>query len=306
MSSISDKETNELFERSLKSLDPNYTQLLRIKPYDEMVGFQNIKSHKFKIRILKKILSPALKLFLKINEDYYKQKTVVDAHILNDLQEVKRSINDMEIVFDQKQYETHKLLDNFKKEIIYEIIQIGLKGKDGNPLEVVILNPEKVKRLNKINIGSGTDIKNDYINVDHRSLEGVDVVADVSALPFDENTIEEIFASHVVEHFTERKIEQILKHWYSLLIKNGKMIIIVPNIHDMASRMVRGEISWDQFRSVALGGQDYESDYHFNLFSVDSLEGLIKRVLPDSRIKINNPSRRNGEAFEVEVVVTKI
>lgn len=57
----------------------------------------------------------------------------------------------------------------------------------------------------KLNLGCGRNILSDWINLDYIKLPGVDVVADLNrcaeiALPFEDNSIEEFFASHLIEH----------------------------------------------------------------------------------------------------------
>ena len=57
----------------------------------------------------------------------------------------------------------------------------------------------------RLHLGCGTTIRPGWINLDRSRLPGVDVVADLDAcartpLPFADDSIEEFFASHVLEH----------------------------------------------------------------------------------------------------------
>lgn len=54
----------------------------------------------------------------------------------------------------------------------------------------------------KLNLGAGHDIKPGFINVDLTQGIGIDKVVDLNKypLPWDNNSIEEIYASHIIEH----------------------------------------------------------------------------------------------------------
>jgi len=54
----------------------------------------------------------------------------------------------------------------------------------------------------KLNLGCGRSPMEGWVNVDSVALEGVDVVADLEEgkLPFEDESVDEIHASHVLEH----------------------------------------------------------------------------------------------------------
>ena len=61
--------------------------------------------------------------------------------------------------------------------------------------------------LRRLHLGCGRDIREGWINLDSRSLPGVTVVADLDAcartpLPLADNSIDEFFGSHVLEHLS--------------------------------------------------------------------------------------------------------
>lgn len=65
-------------------------------------------------------------------------------------------------------------------------------------------NPEQME-LNRLHLGCGRTILKDWINLDFVALKGVDVVANLDTcaevpLPFEDNSIEEFFGSHLIEH----------------------------------------------------------------------------------------------------------
>ncbi|PIP26896.1 MAG: hypothetical protein COX30_04730 [Candidatus Moranbacteria bacterium CG23_combo_of_CG06-09_8_20_14_all_39_10] len=58
--------------------------------------------------------------------------------------------------------------------------------------------------MKQLNLGCGKDIRKGYINLDMYPLEGVDVVADIEKkLPFENDTFDEIFTAHVLEHMAD-------------------------------------------------------------------------------------------------------
>ena len=81
----------------------------------------------------------------------------------------------------------------------------------------------------KLNMGSGPDVKAGYVNADLVALPGLDVLCDLShrPLPFRDNTFEEIFMSHVLEHVpdTVRTMEEI----YRIASPSAEVIVKVPH-----------------------------------------------------------------------------
>jgi len=335
MAELKQSDIGAIVKRSLDSLSDSkvivqegsdLSTVLRVKPYSELIGTYHFTSTNLLIRVLKKPLTLLVIIFRKVFQSFLDQMTQIDRYLIEELASISKQldvvkgrtvesleehINDsINHKLDEKIQETHILIDRFKREINFELVELQKGGvgavgqKDRKPVAKII-NPAKVKKLNKVNVGAGVDIRADYINIDHRELEGIDVVADVLDMPFQRETLQEIFASHVVEHFIQRDFEKILKYWFSLVREGGVLHFILPNIEDMAKKYAEGDLTWEEFRSVALGGQDYASDYHFNHFSLRSMQELVHEVLPDAKFKVIEASRRNGECYEMEVLVIK-
>lgn len=156
----------------------------------------------------------------------------------------------------------------------------------------------------RLNLGCGHIALPDYINVDVRDLPGVDVLADIGELPFEEHSVEEIYSAHLIEHFPlETMRRSLLPHWRSRLRPGGKFRAVTPDAGAMVQAAASGTMSFEDFREVTFGAQDYHGDYHFNLFTQETLQELLwKAGFRD--ISIPFAGRRSGKCFEFEIAAT--
>ena len=142
-----------------------------------------------------------------------------------------------------------------------------------------ILAPDKVEKARalgiRLNLGCGHVPLDGYINVDRRELPGVDIVSDVGNLPFEELSLAEIFSAHVLEHLPQQRLRRLLPYWRSLLGPKGIFRAVVPDGEAMLAGIAAGSYSFEHFREVLFGGREYEGDFHFNLFTPDSLSNLL-------------------------------
>lgn len=83
----------------------------------------------------------------------------------------------------------------------------------------------------KLHLGCGTQIFEDYINVDFKRLDGIDVQADIRWLPFKSNSFELIETYHAIEHIPRQQIESALEDWFRVLKPNGELIIELPDFN---------------------------------------------------------------------------
>lgn len=74
----------------------------------------------------------------------------------------------------------------------------------------------------RINLGCGHDIKDGWINIDSQENEGVDQVINLDQsklnLPFDDNSVTEIYASHFLEHI--HNILPLMQELYRIAAPN--------------------------------------------------------------------------------------
>jgi len=110
-------------------------------------------------------------------------------------------------------------------------------------LNKLILLKEKSFDAVKLNLGCGDKIIDGYINVDVvivRAGKKPDVICDLHNLRvFESNSVDEILAVHVVEHFWQWEVVDILKEWVRVLKPGGKMILECPNLISAAEEFLK-------------------------------------------------------------------
>jgi len=81
----------------------------------------------------------------------------------------------------------------------------------------------------KLNLGSGVDHKEGYINIDHNHLANPDIIHDLNVYPypFAEGEFDEVVASHIIEHLD--KPFEVMRELHRILKVDGVLHVKVPH-----------------------------------------------------------------------------
>lgn len=91
----------------------------------------------------------------------------------------------------------------------------------------------------RLHLGSGYKYWPGWINID---MMDADIIHDVKTLPMFENeSVDEIQAIHVFEHFSRMDIDVILKEWRRVLKNGGKLVMEMPSMDKIAGLIKEGE-----------------------------------------------------------------
>lgn len=125
----------------------------------------------------------------------------------------------------------------------------------------------------KLNIGSGERHLPGFLSVDSRiECHGVNIVHDLrKPLPFKEDTVSVIFASHIIEHFWWQEVNSRLKDWFRVLKLGGYADIWTPDFEIVMKRYQEEE--------------DFEDEHYDKMewvnriiFSRDNMDGIVNAV----------------------------
>ncbi|MDP3980964.1 MAG: glycosyltransferase [Chlamydiota bacterium] len=85
----------------------------------------------------------------------------------------------------------------------------------------------------KLNLGCENDIRDGYINCDFYNNQKADMTFDCAVLPFDDNSIDEILANHLIEHFDYYDGQKVLAEWHRALKPGGRLHIETPDLEGL-------------------------------------------------------------------------
>ncbi|EMH2963225.1 hypothetical protein V6G44_003667 [Burkholderia multivorans] len=199
-----------------------------------------------------------------------------------------------------------------RRELMFEMRYGAREIKsDGDAIEAKaeILSHDKLEAARRdgirLNLGCGHLPLDNYLNVDRRALPGVDIVSEVDRLPFEKGELTEIFSAHLLEHFPEEQLRrELLPYFFGLLRTGGELKAIVPDAEAMIREYTKGVYPYEDLREVLYGGQDYDGDFHFNMFTPDSLVKLLTEAGFETPTILER-GRKNGRCYEFEITAKK-
>jgi len=147
--------------------------------------------------------------------------------------------------------------------------------------------------------------------------EGVDIVGDAKDLgQFKDESIQNIYASHVLEHLALSELAACLREWYRVLDPNGNMFISVPNLTTLCELFASGECDPNErflIIKMMMGSQKNPYDFHRSAFDMDFIcyilaeagFKLIKEVESFGILKDCSEIRVRGRRISLNVIVKK-
>ncbi len=87
----------------------------------------------------------------------------------------------------------------------------------------------------KLDLGCGTRKREGFLGVDRRKFDGVDIVHDLMVMPWpwDDNSVEEVYCSHLLEHLDHNRHNpervRFMNELYRILKPGGKATIVTPH-----------------------------------------------------------------------------
>lgn len=91
----------------------------------------------------------------------------------------------------------------------------------------------------------------------------VDIVADAENMPLEDESVDEIYCGHFMEHIPMFKTQPLFGEFKRVLKPHGKLTVITPDFRKICSMFMRGQCTVDQaFYYFILGIGDYDKQEH--------------------------------------------
>lgn len=116
----------------------------------------------------------------------------------------------------------------------------------------------------RLNLGAGNCPLDGYENLDIKN--GCEVS---SLVQYADNTLDEIRASHILEHFSYTQVFDILKGWVQKLKAGGVLKVAVPDFAKIAQGYINRENI--NIQGYLMGGHTDANDYHKSVFDQKGL-----------------------------------
>ena len=150
----------------------------------------------------------------------------------------------------------------------------------------------------KLNLGSGFDFRVGYVNIDisdkFHSKTLVGDAKDLSKLDIPDNSIDEIIAIHLIQHFTPDELQLAINNWYTKLQPGGSITIKAFDYSVLGNTIMYERIDLINLNKILFGDANNIYRGIFNLVNLVSL-------LESTGMKITNKGYQ-GLEFDITAI----
>ena len=141
-----------------------------------------------------------------------------------------------------------------------------------------LLKNKHNKNIKRLNIGCGDLIMKDWINIDMYN-DKAQIKCNAKYLPFKSNNINEIYSSHLIEHFDFHEAFDVLNEWKRVLHNNGIIVIETVNFLSSCQEFINGnEQDRITMYSHFFSEPWIKGQYHKFLYTPNKLKWTLEQV----------------------------
>jgi predicted SAM-dependent methyltransferase len=151
----------------------------------------------------------------------------------------------------------------------------------GMPFLTIMTQPQPFK----LHLGCQNNYLPGYVNVDlpsdNQTVEKVraDVYADVRDLSYHDNTVDEVRAHHLLEHFSRAQALVLLSRWHRWLKRDGLLMVETPDFEGAMRKFFTSPLP-DRFalgRHI-FGSQEALWAYHLDFWYEDKFRFVLSHL----------------------------
>jgi predicted SAM-dependent methyltransferase len=131
----------------------------------------------------------------------------------------------------------------------------------------------------RLHLGCGDIAAAGFINVDLRRAPHIHHVRDVTDLSvFADDSVDLVYASHVLEHVSHRALRQTLWEWRRVLKPGGVLRLSVPDFDKMIGIYQSCDREITSILGSLMGGQEQPHNTHYSVFNQTYLAAKLREV----------------------------
>jgi len=149
----------------------------------------------------------------------------------------------------------------------------------------------------KLNLGCGwRNFGEDWTHIDGGDYDHLDYT-DITKFGYKDNTIDLIYASHVIEYFDREEVIPLLQEWFRVLKPGSKLRIAVPDFKAMVNLYLKGGYQLESFLGPLYGKMSMGDEiiYHKTTYDLESLTAIL------ANIGFKNIERYNWKDYPIHI-----
>ena len=130
----------------------------------------------------------------------------------------------------------------------------------------------------KINMGCGwRNFGKEWIHIDGGEYDHLDYDNIVDLQNFDDNSVDLIYSSHVIEYFDREEVLELLTEWKRILKPEGVLRLAVPNFEAMCKLYLDSNYSLETFLGPLYGRMEMSGTkiYHKTTYDFATLKKVL-------------------------------
>ena len=130
----------------------------------------------------------------------------------------------------------------------------------------------------KLHLGCGKrNFGPDWVHIDGGDFSHLHS-HDITKLPFENNSVDLIYSSHVLEYFDREEVTNVLKEWYRVLKIGGMLRVAVPDFKMMTTKYLIDGCELDLFLGPLYGkwSMGNKTIYHKTAYDFLSLKKVLQ------------------------------
>lgn len=137
--------------------------------------------------------------------------------------------------------------------------------------------------MTKLNVGCGSRVLAGYDNIDLYVTGPRISNFDIRALPYGAESVDEVLAEDILEHFPRLEWKAVVTEWVRVLKPGGLITFQFPEMRHLADALYAAPIEkWEEINRRIFGGQgdgrgDGKGMFHYSGFSRDFLQYHLEK-----------------------------